>query len=169
MIAIPQWLKTSSDIEQQQQLHRHGDQLARVSREKLAEASERFGAYEHGVPIFCAGGCGEVVGYLPKGHKVLNYKGRGYEHWCPTCEAADISKKRIAASKTPLTSADELAGLIKPVRDLRWLRLIQVATVGVIIAGSVCIARGRVVGIYLAAFGTLAWLATCSVFWKLSD
>jgi hypothetical protein len=168
MIAIPQWLKMSSDVEQQQ-LHGRRDQLTPVSREKLAERTDDFGGQDHGIPIFCAGGCGEVVGYLPKGHKVLTYKGRGYEHWCPTCTAADISKKRIAESRTPLTAADELAGLIKPVRDLRWLRLIQAATVAVIITGSVCIARGRVVGIYLAAFGTLAWFATCLVLWKLKD
>ena len=168
MIAIPEWLKTNSDVEPQH-FHRHREPLTPGSREKLAETADGSGAHGHDIPIFCAGGCGEVVGYLPKGHKVLTYKGRGYEHWCPTCEAADISKKRIAEAKASFTSKDELAGLIKPVPDLRRLRLIQAATVAVVIAGSVCIAMGRVVGIYLAAFGTLAWFATCFVLWTLKD
>ena len=170
MIAIPEWLKTNSDVEPQQ-FHRHRGPLTPGAREKPAKTTEGSGAHahDHDIPIFCAGGCGEVVGYLPKGHKVLTYKGRGYEHWCPMCEAADISKKRIAEAKASFTSKDELAGVIKPVPDLRRLRLIQAATVAVIIAGSVCIAMGQVVGIYLAAFGTLAWFATCFVLWKLKD
>jgi hypothetical protein len=80
-----------------------------------------------------------------------------------------MSKKRMSEAKASFTSTDELAGLIKPVPDMGRLRLIQAATVAVIIAGSVCIAMGQVVGIYLAAFGTLAWFATCLVVWKLKD
>jgi hypothetical protein len=39
------------------------------------------------------------------------------------------------------------------------LSLLQVAIVTVIIAGSALIAMGRVMGVYLAVFGTLAWCA----------
>jgi hypothetical protein len=168
MIAIPEWLKTNSDVEPQQFDHPRREPTQR-SRERLAKTTEGSGAHDHDIPIFCAGGCGEVVGYLPKGHRVLIYKGRGYEHWCSTCEAADISKKRMAEAKASFISTDELAGPFKPPRDLRRLRLIQAAAVAIIIAGSVCIAMGRVVGIYLSAFGTLAWFATCLVLWKLND
>ena len=166
MVAIPQWLKTNSDVEQQ--FHRHREKLTpEGSGKQLAETGSDVQSSD--IPIFCVGGCGEVVGYLPKGHKVLTSQGRGYEHWCPTCEAADISRKRLAKAKASFTSTDELAGLFKPPRDLRRLRLIQAAAVAVIIAGSVCIAMGRVVGIYLAAFGTLAWFVICLVLWKMRD
>ena len=168
MVAMPQWLKTNSDVERQQ-FHRHREPLTpEGSRKQLAEATDDSNAHSNDIRIFCAGGCGEVVGFLPKGHKVLTYKGRGYEHWCPKCEAADVSKKRLAEGNA-LTSTDELAGLFKPPRDLRRLRLIQAAAVAVIIAGSVCIAMGRVVGIYLAAFGTLAWFVVCLLLWKMRD
>ncbi len=110
-----------------------------------------------------------MVGYLPKGHKVVTYKSGVYEHWCPKCKAADISKKRLAQATASFTSTDELAGLFKPPRDLRRLRLIQAAAVAVIITGSVCIAMGLVVGIYLAAFGTLAWFAICLMLWKMGN
>ena len=65
--------------------------------------------------------------------------------------------------KASFTSTDELAGLVKLPRDLRWLRIIQAASVAVIIAGSACIAMGRVVGIYLAACGPAAWFVTCLI------
>jgi len=167
MVAIPQWLKTTDDGEQQ--LRRRESLTPESSREQTAETSEESDAHSHDIPIFCAGGCGEVVGYLPKGHKVLTYKGRGYENWCPVCEAADIARRRFAKAEASFASTDELAELRKPPRDLRKLRLIQVASVALIIAGSVYIAMGRVAGIYLAAFGTLAWLAIVFVLWKLRD
>jgi hypothetical protein len=169
MVAIPQWLKTTSDADQHKFRGHREPLTTEGAREQLAETTGDSDAHSSDVPIFCAGGCGEVVGYLPKGHKVLTYKGRGYEHWCPKCEAAEISKKRLTVAKTPFTSTDELAGLFKPPRDLRRLRLTQAAAVSVIIAGSVCIAMGRVVGIYLAALGTLAWFATYLVLWKMRD
>ena len=106
-----------------------------------------------------------MVGYLPKEQKVLGYNGKG--RWCPRCEAVAISRKRLA--KASFTSTDELAGLVKLPRDLRWLRLIQAASVAVIIAGSACIAMGRVVGIYLAASGTVVWFVTCLIRWKMRD
>ncbi|HEY5705124.1 MAG TPA: hypothetical protein VIS96_06080 [Terrimicrobiaceae bacterium] len=165
MISSPQRLKTSSDAEQR----RPQREAPAPESENLGQSRTPSGDTEQDIPIFCAGGCGEVVGFLPKGHKVLAYKARSYEHWCPTCEAADISKKQCAESKTSFASTDELAGLVKPVRDLRWLRFAQAATVAVIIAGSAFIAMGRVAGIYLAAFGTLAWFATWLLEWKLKD
>jgi len=167
MIAIPQWLKTSADA-QQHQFHGDREQPARVSRDRIAETTQGLNAQEDGIPIFCAGGCGEVVGYLLQEDDAATNRGRGYEHWCPACEANDLSRKRLAESKIALTSADELAELVKPAPDLRWLRFVQTAAVAVIITGSVCIERGRVVGIYLAGFGTLAWFATYLVLRKLN-
>ena len=150
MVAIPQWLKTQSDADQ-----------------PPAEASDSSDAEGSDIPIFCAGGCGEVVGYLRKEQKVLGYNGKG--RWCPRCEAAAISRKRLTEAKASFTSTDELAGLVKQPRDLRWLRLVQAASVAVIIAGSACIAMGRVIGIYLAACGTIAWFVTCLIHWKMRD
>jgi hypothetical protein len=167
MVAIPQWLKTDSDTDQS--FNRHREPLtSEVPGKRPAERSDGSDAEGSDIPIFCAGGCGEVVGYLPKEQKVLGYNGKG--RWCPRCEAAAISRKRLAEeAKASFTSTDELAGLVKLPRDLRWLRLIQAAFVAVIIAGSVCIAMGRVVGIYLAACGTVAWFVTCLVLWKMRD
>ena len=167
MVAIPQWLKTESDVEQP--FHRHREPLtSEGSRRRPEKTSDSSDAESSDIPIFCAGGCGEVVGYLPKGPKGLSYNGKGRR--CPQCEAASISRRRLAEDAKPsFTSTDELAGLVKPPRDLRWLRLIQAAAVAVIIAGSVCIAMGRVVGIYLAAFGTLAWFVSCLILWKMRD
>ena len=162
MVAIPQWLKTESDVEQH--LHRQPEPL---KLEKPRKRPGETGGSTDGrdIPTFCAGGCGEVVGYLPKG---VSYTGK--ERRCPKCEAASIAMKRGAKVATPsFTSTDELAGLLKPSRDLRWLSLIQAAAVAVIIAGSVCIATGRVVGIYLAAFGSLAWFVSCFFLWKMRD
>ena len=167
MVAIPQWLKTQSDAGQSFHHHRE-PATSEVPGRRPAETSDSSDAEGSDIPIFCAGGCGEVVGYLPKEQKVLGYNGKG--RWCPRCEAAAISRKRLAEeTKASFTSTDELAGLVKLPRDLRWLRLIQAASVAVIIAGSACIAMGRVVGIYLAACGTVVWFVTCLIHWKMRD
>jgi hypothetical protein len=164
MVAIPQWLKTQSDADQPFHHHREPASSEAPGR-RPAETTDAEGS---DIPIFCAGGCGEVVGYLRKEQKVLGYNGKG--RWCPRCEAAAISRKRLAEeAKVSFTSTDELAGLVKQPRDLRWLRLVQAASVAVIIAGSACIAMGRVVGIYLAACGTVAWFVTCLIHWKMRD
>jgi hypothetical protein len=164
MVAIPHWLKTQSDADPP--FHHHREPVtSEVPERRPAEASDSSDAEGSDIPIFCAGGCGEVVGYLRKEQKVLGYNGKG--RWCPRCEAAAISRKRLA--KASFTSTDELAGLVKLPRDLRWLRLIQAASVAVIIAGSACIAMGRVVGIYLAACGTVVWFVTCLIHWKMRD
>lgn len=165
MVAIPQWLKTESDPAEQ--IHRSRDPLMpQGSRERPEETGDS--SYSSDIPIFCAGGCGEVVGYLPKGPKGVSHNGKGRR--CPQCEAASLAKRRIAEEAKPFFACtDELAGLVKPPRDLAWLRLIQAAAVAVIIAGSACIAMGRVVGIYLAALGTLAWFISCLILWKMRD
>jgi hypothetical protein len=68
-----------------------------------------------------------------------------------------------------MASADELVELRKPNRNLVWLSLLQAVIVAVIIAGSICIAMGLVVGVYLATIGTLAWCAACFGLRKLGD
>ena len=164
MVAIRHWLKTNSHGEQQQ-FERQSDSLMPEGfRERVGE--QACNGPTQDVPIFCSGGCGEVVGYLPKGN-VLAYKG-SYEQWCPACEAADMARKRLA--KASVSSTDgELAELSRPARNLNRLRLIQAATVALIIAGSVFIAMGHVMGIYLAAVGTLAWFVVCFVLWSLRE
>jgi hypothetical protein len=164
MVAIRDWLKANSSGEQQQ-FERQGEPLmAEGFRERVGEQTSN--GPDCDVPIFCAGGCGEVVGYLPKGN-VLAYKG-ACEQWCPACEAADIARKHLAKASVSGPD-DELAKLSRPARNLNRLRLIQAATVALIIAGSVFIAMGHVVGIYLAAVGTLAWFVVCFVLWSLRE
>ena len=164
MVAIPQWLKTQSDAGHSFHHHRE-PATSELPGRRPAETSDSSDAEGSDIPIFCAGGCGEVVGYLPKEQQVLGYNGKG--RLCPRCEAAAISRKRLAQAS--FTSTDELAGFVRLPRDLRWLRIIQAASVAVIIAGSACIAMGRVVGIYLAACGTAAWFVTCLIHWKMRD
>jgi hypothetical protein len=161
MVAIPPWLRMNSDVEQP--LTRHQESISHEG-----SGGQRCGANddcETEIPIFCAGGCGEVVGYLPKGQEVADSKAGNFQRWCPTCKAANDSNK--GADKAAFTGGDELAGLRKPARGVAWLGLLQVAIVAIIIAGSVCIAMGRAIGIYLAAFGTLAWFVISFVLRKL--
>jgi hypothetical protein len=152
----------NSDIEQPFS-QREAANSPEGSGKQLVETSD-----DKDIPIFCAGGCGEVVGHLRKGQRVFASKARGGEQWCPVCKEA-IASKKCAEESVSLANTDELAELRKPARDLGWLGLIQAATVAIIIAGSFCIAMGRAVGIYLAAFGTLAWFAECLVLRKLRD
>ena len=163
MVAIRHWLKANSRGEQQQ-FERHGEPLTPDGfRERVGEQDSN--GPNHDVPIFCTGGCGEVVGYLPKGNV---RKGQGYEQWCPACEAAETARKRLAKASGASTDG-ELAELSRPARNLNRLRLMQAASVALIIAGSVFIAMGHVVGIYLAAVGTLAWFVVCFVLWSLRE
>jgi hypothetical protein len=165
MVAIRHWLKANSNGEQQQ-YERHGEpRTPDGSRDRVGKQDSK--GSKHDVPIFCTGGCGEVVGYLPKG-ELLAYKGQGYEQWCPACQAADTARERFAKASGASTDS-ELAELSRPARNLNRLRLMQAATVALIIAGSVFIAMGHVVGIYLAAIGTLAWFGLSFVLWSLRE
>jgi hypothetical protein len=133
------------------------------SREQLKKTKE---ASEQDIPIFCAGGCGEVVGYLSEG--MTRSQGNN-ERWCPACKAAASAKGAIPSDKLLRANTDELAELHKPARNLGWLELIRAAMVLVIIAGSILIAMGRPLGIYVAALGTLAWFALCFAVRKLTN
>jgi hypothetical protein len=120
------------------------------------------------IPIFCAGGCGEVVGYFRTKGASAASAGAG-EQRCSKCKARDSIGSGLREAKLLLRSADELRVTVKPRRNLRWLRLAQVITVLAIVAGSILIASGRVTGIYLAGFGTLAWLVVWLALWCLGD
>ena len=67
------------------------------------------------------------------------------------------------------SNTDELAELRSPSRNLRTVRFVQVLAVCLIFAGSVYIALGQSIGIYLAVVGTLAWAAVGLVRWKLKS
>jgi hypothetical protein len=160
MVAIPEWLRARSENE---------DALCRSERRLAENAREQTGTHAQGgeIPIFCAGGCGEVVGYFSQAQAMDTTK--GHENWCPACKAVDIAKKGFKRPDVPLANTDELAGLRESPRNLRWLRALQVACVVLITVGSAYIAMGRVIGIYLAALGTLGWLASVFAIWKLRD
>jgi hypothetical protein len=160
MVAIRHWRRTNTVGERRQFESSAQPLTPEASPKRQDERSSEVPNRD--VPIFCAGGCGEVVGYLPKG---LAYEDKGYEHWCPACEAVDMASKRPAKASST-TAEDELAGLLQPDRDASRLRLLRAATVGLIIAGSIFIAMGFVVGIYLAVIGTLAWFAVCFALWR---
>jgi hypothetical protein len=66
-------------------------------------------------------------------------------------------------------NTDELAELRSPPHDLRLIHIFQVIAVLLLFAGSACIAIGRPLGIYLAAVGTVVWVAVALVRWKLRD
>jgi hypothetical protein len=108
-----------------------------------------------------------VVGYLSQ--QQTNSGAGGNPRWCPACAEANATKRRAAEGGVPMASADELVELRKPNRNLVWLSLLQAVIVAVIIAGSICIAMGLVVGVYLATIGTLAWCAACFGLRKLGD
>jgi hypothetical protein len=163
IVAIPPWLTTNTDIEQsfscrQKSISPEGSGEQRVGISDDSDAD---------IPIFCAGGCGEVVGYFSEGQKLPDPKAGNSQCWCPACKAANASNKGVA--EVAFTSADELDELRKPTPDRAGLGLIQVAIVAIIMAGSVCIAMGRAIGIYLAVFGTLAWFVVCFVLRKLRE
>lgn len=44
-------------------------------------------------PIYCEGGCGGIVGFVPKGHRMIHYLDIKYAHWCVQCAAADRAKQ----------------------------------------------------------------------------
>ena len=155
MVAIPPWLMKNSD------------DVRPVSRRQNSVSPEASGKQRirtsdgssTDIPVFCEGGCGEVVGYLS--NQQVTSEAAGYARFCPACKAAN---DRIAKGRVSSECADELIELHRPIRILRWLSLLQVAIVTVIIAGSALIAMGRVIGVYLAVFGTLAW---CAVYFGL--
>ena len=112
------------------------------------------------IPIFCAGGCGEVMGYVQTGESIPT-------RWCPVCESAKVSEFEVIQAMP--SDTDELADLRSPPRDLRKAHFVQVLAVGLIFAGSIYIALGRPMGIYLAAIGTVAWIAVGFVLWRLRN
>jgi hypothetical protein len=156
MAAIPQRLETHPGDEENRQ--RRSDSRT----EDALDSTMEFDDGNAEIPIFCAGGCGEVMGFLKKGQSIPTYR-------CPACQAAEAAKASLATTEATPVNTDELAELRSPPRDLRLIHIVQVIAVALIFAGSVSIAMGRPIGIYLAAFGTLAWIAVGLVRWKLRD
>ena len=153
MAAIP--FKTSAD---DQRLRQRQENLPPETVPKTSLGSDDV----QEIPIFCAGGCGEVMGYIGKGQSIPTCK-------CARCKAMDNAKTRFVKPEELPANTDELAELRTPSRDLRKFRVVQVAAVALIFAGSAYIAMGQVPGIYLAALGTLAWIAVELALWKLRN
>ncbi len=150
MAEIHPRLKVRIDQPDQRSLGGH----SQGALESSIEASDKD------IPIFCAGGCGEVMGYVQTDDSIPT-------QWCPLCESARASECAIVE---PVPSdTDELAELRSPPKDLRKTHFVQVLAVGLIFAGSVYIALGQAIGIYLAAIGTVAWIAVAFVLWRLKD
>ena len=118
-----------------------------------------MGVSDKDIPIFCAGGCGEVMGYAQSDDSIPT-------RWCPLCESAKSSEEVVQAMPS---DTDELAELRSAPRDLRKAHFVQVLAVGLIFAGSIYIALGRPIGIYLAAMGVLIWIAVGLVLWRLRN
>ncbi len=155
MVAIPPWLmKNSDDV---RPVSRRQDSVSPEASVKQRIRTSDGSSTD--IPVFCEGGCGEVVGYLSNQQRTS--EAAGYARWCPACKAAN---DRIAKGRVAFECPDELIELHRPNLILRWLSLLQVAIVTVIVAGSALIAMGRVIGVYLAVFGTLAW---CAVYFGL--
>ena len=133
---------------------------SRASSEDVVEPSQ-VTEHSNEIPIFCAGGCGEVMGYARTGDSIPT-------RWCPVCQTAKASEPAAATEATD-SNTDELAELRSPSRNLRTVHFVQVLAVCLIFAGSVYIALGRPIGIYLAAVGTLAWAAVGLVLWRLKS
>ena len=155
MAAIPQRLETGVCENRQHESVPRADHLL-----DLGSSGDSEGA----IPVFCAGGCGEVMGFLKKGQNISSDR-------CPACRAAEEKAARAMAT-TPVavpTNTDELAELRSPQHDLRLIHIFQVIAVLLIFAGSACIAMGRSLGIYLAAVGTVVWVAVAAIRWKLRD
>ena len=132
----------------------------RYSTEDALETSMEVRQNVEDIPIFCAGGCGEVMGYVRTGESIPT-------RWCPVCESTEASESEVIEPVPADT--DELAELRSAPRDLRKAHLVQVLAVGLIFAGSIYIALGRPIGILLAAIGTLAWVAVGLVLWRLRN
>ena len=126
--------------------------------DEAPEPSSKVAENVEDIPIFCAGGCGEVMGYVGTGDSIPT-------RWCPVCESAKTSEAEVIEARPADT--DELAELRSPPKDLSKAHFVQVVAVSLIFAGSIYIALGRPIGIYLAAIGTLAWIAVGLVLWRL--
>ena len=144
MIALPSWCKKSNPILSPNNNNWH-------------PTESRAHYLSDDTPIFCAGGCGDIVGYLPKGHKVLTYHGRGYEHWCANCESEDLKRKEEAKAIKADPDSHDLLILRKQDPKLARLRVCQASTVPVILLGSAGIVLGSMVGVYAAMAGTAGW------------
>jgi hypothetical protein len=150
MAAIPQRLKSRPGDEEDP---RRGSESR---TEDVPASTLEFDDHAGEIPIFCAGGCGEVLGFFKQGESIPT-------HRCPACQAAEAEKaSRVSGEATP-ADTDELAELRSPPPNLRAVHIFQVLAVALISAGSVCIALGRPLGIYLAAIGTLAWVSVAVV------
>ena len=155
MAAIPQRLKTGADnVEHRQRTDPRSEDVRKRALESGDEGTE--------IPIFCAGGCGEVMGFVKKGQSIPTYR-------CLACQATETAKASLPATEFILRNTDELAELRSAPRDLRLVHIAQVVAVALIFAGSVCIATGRPLGIYLAAIGTLAWVTVAVARWRMRD
>jgi hypothetical protein len=150
MAATPHRLKTSANDAQGHE--RRPDPLTANALEPAIE----FDDNGEDIPIFCAGGCGEVIGYVKKGQSIPTSR-------CSACAVAETAEASLARTAAVSANTDELAELRSAPRDLRKLRVVQVVAVALIFAGSLFIAMGRPVGIYLAAFGTVAWISVAFV------
>ena len=152
MAEIPSRLKLRADP--------LGQHLSLGRTENALEPSNEAAESLEEIPIFCAGGCGEVMGYVRIGDSIPS-------RWCPDCESAKASESAVTEAMP--SDTDELAELRSPPRDLRKAHLAQVLAVLLIFAGSIYIAVGRPIGIYLAAFGTVAWIGVGLVLWRLRN
>ena len=151
VIALPSWLRPKS-----RPLSPEENPFA----EKADPPPKRQVQYiSEDTPIICAGGCGQIIGYLPKGHKVLTYRhSRGYEHWCPECESADRYRKDREKYEAADRERQVLALLGRVDPDVPRLRLAQISSVAVIALGSGLIAAGNIMGVYLAGTGIAAFI-----------
>ena len=152
MAEIHSRLKTNADLRDQRS--------SRIPPEEVGESSLKFANTNEDIPIFCAGGCGEVMGYVRRDESIPTRR-------CPVCESARASE--AASVKALPSNTDELAELRSPPRDLRKAHFVQVVAVALIFAGSIYIALGSSIGIYLAAVGTLAWIAVGLFLWRLRN
>ena len=124
------------------------------ARESSMEVSDKD------IPIFCAGGCGEVMGYVQTGSSIPT-------RWCSSCGSAKACQSAVTEAMP--SDSDELAELRSPPRNLRKAHFVQVLAVSLIFAGSIYIALGQPIGIYLAAIGTVAWIVVGFVLWRLRN
>ena len=152
MAEIHPRLKISADQPDQHSLRRPTEDALEPVMEVVENVED--------IPIFCAGGCGEVMGYVRTGDSIPT-------RWCPVCESTEASESEVIEPMPADT--DELAELRSPPRNLRKAHLVQVLAVGLIFAGSIYIALGRPIGIYLAAMGILIWIAVGLVLWRLRN
>ena len=152
MAEIHSRLKTNADLRDQRS--------SRIPTEEVGESSLKFANSNEDIPVFCAGGCGEVMGFVRRDESIPTRR-------CSVCESARASE--AASVKALPSNTDELAELRSPPRDLRKAHFVQVVAVALIFAGSIYIALGSSIGIYLAAVGTLAWIAVGLFLWRLRN